>query len=43
MKFYNILSEISTLKSIEQASLEAAQMTMIVGRRRIGKTTLLKN
>jgi AAA+ ATPase superfamily predicted ATPase len=43
MKFYDRLSEISTLKSIEQASLEAAQMTMMVGRRRIGKTTLLKN
>ena len=43
MKFYNRLSEIATLKSIEQASLDAAQMTMMVGRRRIGKTTLLKN
>lgn len=43
MKFYDRLSEISTLKSIEQASLETAQMTMMVGRRRIGKTTLLKN
>lgn len=43
MKFYDRLSEISTLKSIEQASLETAQMTMMVGRRRTGKTTLLKN
>lgn len=43
MKFYNRTSEIATLRSIEQASAETAQMTMMVGRRRIGKTTLLKN
>ncbi|GHS91148.1 ATPase [Bacteroidia bacterium] len=43
MKFYNRISEIATLQSIEQASVETAQMTMMVGRRRIGKTTLLKN
>ncbi|HCC50847.1 MAG TPA: ATPase [Porphyromonadaceae bacterium] len=43
MKFYDRTSEIATLQNIEQASAEAAQMTMIIGRRRIGKTTLLKN
>ena len=43
MEFYNRISEIEILKSVEQMSLDAAQMTMMVGRRRIGKTTLLKN
>ena len=43
MKFYNRISEIATLNSIEQTSLNAAQMTTMVGRRRVGKTTLLKN
>src|SRR5690554_2605239 len=43
MKFYNRTAEIATLQSIEQASIESAQMTMMVGRRRVGKTTLLKN
>ncbi|MDL2251689.1 ATP-binding protein [Odoribacter sp. OttesenSCG-928-J03] len=43
MKFYNRISEIATLQNIEQASVETAQMTTMVGRRRIGKTTLLKN
>ena len=43
MKFYNRLSEITALRSIEQISAETAQMTMMIGRRRIGKTTLLKN
>ncbi|MDR1368638.1 MAG: ATP-binding protein [Dysgonamonadaceae bacterium] len=42
MKFYDRKSEIATLQSIEQASAETAQMTMMTGRRRIGKTTLLK-
>jgi AAA+ ATPase superfamily predicted ATPase len=43
MKFYDRISEITALRSIEQASAETAQMTMMVGRRRVGKTTLLKN
>ena len=43
MKFYNRTSEIKTLQDIDQASMESAQMTMMVGRRRVGKTTLLKN
>ena len=43
MKFYDRTSEIATLQSIEQTSSETAQMTMMIGRRRVGKTTLLKN
>ncbi|MFA7180954.1 MAG: ATP-binding protein [Bacteroidales bacterium] len=43
MKFYNRVSEIKVLKNVEMASFESAQMTMLVGRRRIGKTTLLKH
>ena len=43
MKFYNRTSEIAALQEIEQASMGMAQMTMMVGRRRVGKTTLLKN
>jgi len=42
MKFYNREKEIKNLKNIEQASKESAKMTIIVGRRRIGKTTLIK-
>ena len=42
MKFYDRISEIATLQSIEHDSAEAAQLTMMVGRRRVGKTTLLK-
>ena len=43
MIFYDRISEVATLQEIEQASAGAAQMTMMVGRRRVGKTTLLKN
>jgi AAA+ ATPase superfamily predicted ATPase len=43
MKFYDRTSEIAALQQIEQASTETAQMTMMIGRRRVGKTTLLKN
>jgi AAA+ ATPase superfamily predicted ATPase len=43
MKFYDRIVEIAALQGIEQASVETAQMTMMIGRRRIGKTTLLKN
>ena len=42
MKFYNREKELKNLKKIEQASRESAKMTTIVGRRRIGKTTLIK-
>jgi len=40
-KFYNREKEIALLKSIKEKSLKTAQMTFIVGRRRIGKTALL--
>lgn len=43
MKFYDRASEIATLQSIQQASADIAQMTTVVGRRRVGKTTLLRN
>lgn len=43
MKFYNRTTEIATLRGIEQSSKKTAQMTIVVGRRRVGKTTLLKN
>lgn len=42
MKFYNREKEILNLKSIEEASKESSKMTVVVGRRRIGKTTLIK-
>lgn len=42
MKFYNRKKELKNLKKIEQASKESSKMTTIVGRRRIGKTTLIK-
>ena len=41
MKFYNRESELNTLKQIELLSCEESQMTVMVGRRRIGKTQLL--
>lgn len=42
MKFYNREKEIALLQEIEKSSENFAQMTMLTGRRRIGKTTLLK-
>ncbi len=42
MKFYNRESECEALREIESYSAESAQMTVMVGRRRVGKTTLLK-
>jgi uncharacterized protein len=41
MKFYNRESEIARLSDIQQRSLQSAQMTVVTGRRRIGKTQLL--
>lgn len=41
MDFYGRQNEQKALKAIERKSREHAQFTMIVGRRRIGKTTLL--
>lgn len=42
MKFYDRKREMATLKEVEKLSVDMAQMTVVVGRRRIGKTTLLK-
>lgn len=41
MKFYNRVQELNLLFNIEEASHQSAQMTFVVGRRRIGKTSLL--
>lgn len=42
LKFYNREKEIEQLYKIEQLSKVSAQMTFVIGRRRIGKTALLK-
>jgi uncharacterized protein len=42
MKFYNREKELAFLKSIKERTKTEAQMTVVVGRRRIGKTSLLK-
>ena len=42
MKFYDRETEVDTLRKIESSSAEVAQMTVITGRRRIGKTALIK-
>jgi len=41
MKFYNREKELNLLQNIEKRSQKSAQMTFVVGRRRIGKTSLL--
>ncbi|MCK5820966.1 MAG: AAA family ATPase [Bacteroidales bacterium] len=41
MKFYNREKELSLLEKIRNRALKSAQMSFVVGRRRIGKTTLL--
>lgn len=43
MKFYDREIETETLRRIEATSHEYAQMTVITGRRRIGKTTLIRH
>lgn len=43
MKFYNREIELEELNSIRERSHKNAQMSMMVGRRRIGKTSLLKH
>lgn len=43
MKFYDRQIETETLRRIEATSHEYARMTVITGRRRIGKTTLIKH
>ncbi|CAA6801981.1 MAG: archaeal ATPase, fused to C-terminal DUF234 domain [uncultured Sulfurovum sp.] len=42
MKFYNREKELQNLQEIEEGSKESSKMTIVVGRRRIGKTTLIK-
>jgi len=42
MKFYNRQKELQNLRDIQSSSLESSKMTVIVGRRRIGKTKLIK-
>ena len=41
LKFYNRENEIKLLKKLEQRSFHSAEMTFVVGRRRVGKTVLL--
>jgi AAA+ ATPase superfamily predicted ATPase len=41
MKFYNRESELQLLETTRQSAETSARMTIIVGRRRIGKTTLV--
>ncbi|MDR1169787.1 MAG: ATP-binding protein, partial [Prevotellaceae bacterium] len=43
MKFYDRETEIDILRKTEENSNSSAQMTLLMGRRRVGKTTLLKN
>jgi len=42
VKFYNREKELENLRAIEEAAKESSKMTVVVGRRRIGKTTLIK-
>jgi AAA+ ATPase superfamily predicted ATPase len=42
LRFYNREKETALLEEIEKRSQESAQMTFVVGRRRVGKTVLLK-
>ncbi len=41
MRFYNREKEVAALQEIRERSFENAQMTVVIGRRRIGKTQLL--
>ena len=43
MKFYNRTNELQKLHKIETLSKESAKMSVIVGRRRIGKTSLIQH
>ncbi|MEA1916870.1 MAG: ATP-binding protein [Campylobacterota bacterium] len=42
MKFYNREKELKNLMDIEESSKESSKMTVIIGRRRIGKTKLIQ-
>ncbi|MCK4664227.1 MAG: AAA family ATPase [Bacteroidales bacterium] len=41
MKFYNRKNELKILSEIKKRSIKTSQMTVIVGRRRVGKTRLI--
>lgn len=41
MKFYDRVSEITILKENELQSRKSAVFTVLMGRRRVGKTTLI--
>ena len=43
MKFYNRENELELLHATEQRSKNSAQLTIMMGRRRIGKTSLILN
>lgn len=42
MKFYNREAELAAMRKYEKLSAQSAQMIVVTGRRRIGKTTLVK-
>jgi AAA+ ATPase superfamily predicted ATPase len=42
MKFYGRKNELSLLKKLEKMSQHSSKMSIVIGRRRIGKTTLIK-
>jgi ABC-type branched-subunit amino acid transport system ATPase component len=42
MKFYNREKELELLQSIDVRASSSAQMTVVVGRRRIGKTSIVE-
>ena len=42
MKFYDREKELKQLRDIEQASFSSARFTVVSGRRRVGKTTLIR-
>jgi len=42
MKFYDRVDELKNLQEIKNASLKSSKMSIIYGRRRVGKTTLVK-
>ena len=42
MRFYNREKELKNLQEIEKLSQNSSKMSVIVGRRRIGKTKLIK-
>ena len=42
MRFYDRVNELKNLHTIKKASLKSSNMTIIYGRRRVGKTSLVK-